>query len=74
MTEEPNLILMDIDLPALNGRRCLAALRERGVMAPAILITGTPSNESDVAVLSKPFTAETLEQAIIAVPHKPRKG
>ena len=62
-----DLILMDIDLPGMDGRRCLQKLREKGETAPAIFMTGLSPNHIDGVVLPKPFTEAALVQAIVDV-------
>jgi len=64
MTDKPDLVLMDVDLPGLAGPRCLEALREKGSTAPVIFITGLASSDIDGVVLSKPFNEAALVTAI----------
>ena len=67
MLGDLDLIMMDIDLPGLNGRECLQKLREKGETAPAIFMTGLSPNQIDGVVLPKPFSESALLQAITNV-------
>jgi two-component system, OmpR family, response regulator MprA len=46
--DPPALIILDIDMPKLNGWQTLVALRERGYAKPIIMITGTNDVNSRV--------------------------
>ncbi len=46
-----DLILIDSTLPAFHGRRALEILRERGLDIPAIIVTGTISEEAALDLL-----------------------
>ena len=70
MTIEPDLILLDVDLPGLDGRDCRKALLEKGTTAPIILMTGLSTNHLVGAVLSKPFTEDDLAKAILSAQPK----
>lgn len=58
----PDLVMTDLVMPRMNGWRMIKALRDNGIVAPAIIITGYMSQESqrglthrDVAgILAKP--------------------
>lgn len=67
MSNKPHLILMDVDLPQLDGQRTLAALRDKGALAPAIFMTGLSTNNIDGPVLAKPFSEDDLINAIVDV-------
>jgi DNA-binding SARP family transcriptional activator len=43
-----DLLLLDIDLPFIDGHRVLEALREKGFEVPAIFISGLPGEEPEV--------------------------
>jgi DNA-binding NtrC family response regulator len=47
----PDLILLDLILPGMDGRRVLQELRQRGVEAPVIVITSHGSMDAAVAVV-----------------------
>ena len=56
----PDLVLLDLSMPRLDGWGVLGALRERGVSLRVILLTSEPdrtraSREGAVACLSTPF-------------------
>ncbi len=44
----PDLILMDVDLPDLDGREACAQLRREGVASPIIMLTAAASDEDAV--------------------------
>jgi DNA-binding SARP family transcriptional activator len=46
--EQVDLLLLDIDLPFIDGTRVLEALKEKGVDVPAIFISGLPGEEPEV--------------------------
>lgn len=46
--EKVDLILLDIDLPFIDGHKVLEALHEKGIDVPAIFISGLPGEEPEV--------------------------
>lgn len=46
--EPVDLLLLDIDLPFIDGHRLLEALHEKGIDVPAIFISGLPGEEHEV--------------------------
>jgi DNA-binding SARP family transcriptional activator len=46
--ESIDLILLDIDLPFIDGHNVLAALKEKGIDVPAIFISGLPGDAPEV--------------------------
>ena len=46
--EKIDLILLDIDLPFIDGHKVLEALREKGIDVPTIFISGLPGEEPEV--------------------------
>ncbi|HMO43234.1 MAG TPA: response regulator transcription factor [Phenylobacterium sp.] len=44
----PDLVLLDVDLPDMNGREVCKALRDQGVAAPIIMLTAAASDEDTV--------------------------
>lgn len=46
--EKIDLMLLDIDLPFIDGHKVLEALREKGYELPAIFISGLPGEEPEV--------------------------
>ncbi len=70
--EAPDLLILDFLMPKLSGLDALAALRGRGVRAPAILLTAISDGsfrevegaEAVDVLLEKPVTRRGLERAI----------
>ena len=46
--EKIDLMLLDIDLPFIDGHKVLEALREKGYDVPTIFISGLPGEEAEV--------------------------
>lgn len=46
--EKVDLMLLDIDLPFIDGHKVLAALKEKGLDVPTIFISGLPGEEHEV--------------------------
>ncbi|MEM9669131.1 MAG: response regulator [Pseudomonadota bacterium] len=65
-------ILIDYKMPKIDGIKLLGRLREAGLEAPALLITGFYSNELErkaldagyAGVLEKPASADVLAKSI----------
>ena len=49
--ERVDLMLLDIDLPFIDGHSLLQAVREKGIECPAIVISGLPGEEPEVRAL-----------------------
>jgi len=49
--EKVDLMLLDIDLPFIDGHSLLQAVREKGIEIPAIVISGLPGEEPEVRAL-----------------------
>jgi DNA-binding response OmpR family regulator len=72
--QRPDLILLDVDLPDLDGREVCRRLRERGVRSPVIMLTGASADESVIQGLesgandyvTKPFRFAVLAARIRA--------
>jgi len=72
LQEQPDLILLDLQLPGLSGLQILQALGERGVAIPVILMTAHGSQEVAVQALRlgvrdyviKPFEPAEMATAI----------
>lgn len=71
-TDPPDLILLDFKLPGMSGMELLAALRERALDIPVVMITAYASLDTAVQAtkagafdfLAKPFTTEDLRSAV----------
>lgn len=46
--EQVNLVLLDIDLPFIDGHSLLRAIRENGIEVPAIFVSGLPGDDVEV--------------------------
>jgi DNA-binding response OmpR family regulator len=64
----PDLILLDVDLPDMNGREACRQMRQRGVVAPIIMLTAADTDEDTIKGLdagandyvTKPFKFQVL--------------
>ena len=75
-TKTPNLILLDIEMPEMNGFEALEKLKASTLWAniPVIFLTGTINNSIQekskklgaVGIVSKPFSAPILLEQIKA--------
>lgn len=70
--EEPDVLILDFLMPKLSGLDALQALRDRGVRAPAVLLTAISDGsfravegaEVVDVLLEKPVTRRSLERAL----------
>jgi DNA-binding SARP family transcriptional activator len=46
--EKVDLLVLDVDLPYIDGHSLLEAMRENGVVVPAIFVSGLPGDEVEV--------------------------
>lgn len=46
--ETVDLLLLDVDLPFIDGHKVLEALREKGIDVPTIFISGLPGEEPEI--------------------------
>lgn len=46
--EKVDLLLLDIDLPFIDGHKVLEALKEKGIEVPTIFVSGLPGEEPEV--------------------------
>ena len=66
--QRPDLILLDLDLPDMNGRDVCRALRDAGVLAPVIMLTAADGESETILGLesgandyvTKPFKFNVL--------------
>jgi len=67
-TERVDLIILDVDMPGMNGREVARLMRERAIRVPIIMLTGRTAEADTVAGLeagandyvSKPFSFSVL--------------
>ena len=67
-TVQPDLILLDVDLPDFDGREACRRMREEGVVAPIVMLTAATSDADTIRGLdagaddyvSKPFKFAVL--------------
>ena len=72
--QRPDLILLDVDLPDMDGRQVCRALREAGVRNPVIMLTGATEDTDTIEGLeagandyvTKPFRFAVLAARIRA--------
>ena len=70
--EAPDLLILDFLMPKLSGLDALRAMREAGVGAPAVLLTGISDGslrdvdgaDAVAALLEKPITRRGLARAL----------
>jgi CheY-like chemotaxis protein len=70
--ERPDVLVLDFLMPKLSGLDALRLMRERGLAAPAVLLTGlsdgavrgVEGNDAVAALLEKPVTRKGLERAL----------
>ena len=66
LEQKPDLLILDIDLPRMNGMEVCTRLRDRNFVAPILMLTGKSLVEDRVAglnagaddYLGKPFSAD----------------
>ena len=72
IAKEPNLMIVDQQMPRLTGLEVLEKLKERGIEVPAILATAHGSEETAVAAFRlgirdyviKPFDADEISESV----------
>ena len=66
--KEIDLVLLDIDLPRLDGMSCLHSIRDRDGQQPVILTSGAAKpeleGERNVTFLPKPYDASRLRRSV----------
>jgi two-component system OmpR family response regulator len=69
----PSLILLDLNIPVLNGFVFIEAAQEQGIDAPILLVTADPRAEQValdtqvVGVVRKPFDIDAVINSVAAV-------
>jgi two-component system, OmpR family, response regulator TctD len=73
--EEFDAVILDLGLPAMDGRSVLAAMRARGDTTPALILTARDTLDERIGslhegaddFLAKPFAIEELEARLVAL-------
>jgi CheY-like chemotaxis protein len=67
----PDLVILDQNMPGLDGLRTLALIRERHPDLPVLISSGQPDIEdwdalkrNSVGIISKPFTLEEIQEKL----------
>lgn len=66
--ERVDLLLLDIDLPFIDGHKVLEALHEKGIDVPAIFISGLPGEEPEIkafAIGAADFIRKPVKNSIL---------
>lgn len=66
--EHVDLLLLDVDLPFIDGHKVLEALHEKGIDVPAIFISGLPGEEPEVrafAIGAADFIRKPVKNSIL---------
>lgn len=66
--EQADLLLLDVDLPFIDGHKVLEALREKGIEVPTIFISGLPGEEAEVrafAIGAADFIRKPVKNSIL---------
>ncbi len=74
-----DLMLLDLDLPDMNGQEVCRRLRDKGVTAPILIVTGSAVFEDKIKLLdsgaddyiTKPFSLEEVNARIRAALRRP---
>jgi CheY-like chemotaxis protein len=82
LTEQPALVLMDMDMPVMTGFEAVAELRQRGYTKPIYALTGHgegPEAERALssgcdALLAKPIRSDVLRAHVQSVLERPGGG
>ena len=77
--ERPDLVLLDLMMPVMDGVGFARALRERGDAIPTVVISaeGSPNRAQAVGAqgfLAKPFDIDALLSQVAAVAGRPGPG
>jgi DNA-binding response OmpR family regulator len=74
----PNVVLLDLSMPVLDGQQLLAVLRDRGIVEriPVIVVSALSSRYTpgSVANLPKPINFDTLLELVHQHCRSPRSG
>lgn len=80
-TRRPDVFIIDIEMPEMNGYELVAHIRERGQPGPIVFLTGNATREYVLKALSigvtaflvKPCREETLLAKLDGILHPPRR-
>ena len=72
-SEHPDAVILDFLMPKLSGLDALQAMRDRGLLMPAVILTAISDSsmrelegfEAPEAILEKPFKRRTIEKALL---------
>jgi len=67
----PDVVVLDLEMPVMDGRACFRALRSQGVRAPVLILSahGARQAASELgaeAAMDKPFEASDLVHHLIS--------
>jgi DNA-binding SARP family transcriptional activator len=63
-----DLMLLDVDLPFIDGHKVLEALNEKGIVVPTIFISGLPGEEAEVkafAIGAADFIRKPVKNSVL---------
>lgn len=66
--ERVDLMLLDVDLPFIDGHKVLEALNEKGIFVPTIFISGLPGEEPEVkafAIGAADFIRKPVKNSVL---------
>jgi CheY-like chemotaxis protein len=74
VTFQPEVILLDMQMPGLSGMKVLDDLRRAGLTVPVILISAHPpkAREGFFAIFKKPFDLDTIARTVAAAVRQTR--
>ena len=72
---QPDVILLDMQMPGLSGMKVLDALRRAGLTVPVILISASSPNalEGFFAIFKKPFELDAIARTVAAAVRQRRQ-
>ncbi|MBI5093138.1 MAG: response regulator [Candidatus Hydrogenedentes bacterium] len=68
-----DVVTMDLEMPRMNGKEAIAAIKLLQPDVPILMLTGYPQNSAEVLncgalkILTKPFRLQELEQEVRSV-------
>jgi DNA-binding response OmpR family regulator len=66
--EQIDLLLLDVDLPFIDGHKVLEALHEQGIDVPTIFVSGLPGEEPEVkafAIGAADFIRKPVKNSVL---------